>query len=397
MSKTKLILLLILTIALIGAGAYSNFLQRRAKIPKIPAGKIEITAKTNAKNAPRLSTLAANLEVPWALVFLPASPTGGPDRIILFTERTGRVRLIDDKGYLKPDPIAVIDDVLAKGEGGLMGITIHPNFSKNHFVYVYYTYSANGNETLNRVARFKFEDNRLSDKTIIVDAIPGAFFHNGGRIKFGPASPASPRGVQRGEPDGFLYITTGDSQNPSLAQNTNSLAGKILRVTDEGKPAPGNPYGTQIYSYGHRNPQGITWDKSGRLWETEHGASTMDELNIINTGKNYGWPTITGDGKQEGLETPILNSGSDTWAPAGAAFLNNSIYFGGLRGQALYEATIDGNKMTLKEHLKGELGRIREVVVGADNLLYITTSNRDGRGIPDTTDDKIIRVNPNKL
>jgi len=376
MSKTKLILLLLLTIALIGAGMYFSFLQKRAKIPKIKSNGIQTASVANPTKAPRLTTLAENLEVPWALVFL-------PNRSILFTERVGRVRFIDKLGKLNPTPVAVIDDVLAKGEGGLMGITIHPNFSTNHFVYLYYTYANNNGQTLNRVARFKFENNKFSQKTTIVNAIPGALFHNGGRIKFGS--------------DGFLYITTGDSQNPSLAQDKNSLAGKILRVTDEGKPAPNNPYGTQIYSYGHRNPQGITWDESGRLWATEHGASAKDEVNVINKGVNYGWPIITGGETQQGMETPILNSGADTWAPAGAAFLNNSIYFGGLRGQALYEATINGDKVGIKEHLKGELGRIREVIVGPDNLLYITTSNRDGRGIPNTTDDKIIRVNPTKL
>ena len=376
MSKTKLILLLSLTIALIGSALYFNFLQKRAKIPVIKTGEIQTISVVNETKAPRLTTVADNLEVPWALVFL-------PNRSILFTERAGRVRFIDKTGEINPTPVAVIDDVLAKGEGGLMGIAIHPDFSKNNSVYLYYTYSFNRNETLNRVVRFKFEDNRLSDKTIIVDAIPGAFFHNGGRIKFGP--------------DGFLYITTGDSQNPSLAQNKNSLAGKILRVDEDGKPAKGNPFGDLIYSYGHRNPQGITWDKDNKLWETEHGASTLDELNIIEKGKNYGWPIITGDGRQEGLENSIINSGSDTWAPAGAAFINNSIYFGGLRSQTLYEAVIDGNKVTLRKYLKGELGRIREVIVGPDNLLYITTSNRDGRGIPDTTDDKIVRINPSKL
>ena len=382
MPKKKLTLLTVLgIIILIGGAIYSSFLEKRAKIPQMKVGEIQNQMPEKAKDVSRLSTVATNLEVPWALVFLPASPLGGPDRGILFTERPGRVRLIDTMGKLLPDPIVNIDDVLAKGEGGLLGITIHPNFPQNHFVYLYYTYANSNGQTLNRVVRAKFENNLLSDKTIIVDKIPGALFHNGGRIKFGP--------------DGFLYITTGDSQDPSLAQNKNSLAGKILRVTDSGKPAPGNPYGTQIYSYGHRNPQGITWDKSGRFWETEHGASTMDEINVINKGVNYGWPIITGEKTQQGMEAPILNSGSHTWAPAGAAYLNGSIFFAGLRGQALFEYNIESKILT--PHLKGEIGRIREVVLGPDNLLYITTSNRDGRGIPNTTDDKIIRVNPNKL
>ena len=378
MSKTKLILLLSLTIALIGSALYFDFLQKRTKIPVIKTGEIQTVSVVNEAKAPRLTTVADNLEVPWALVFL-------PNRSILFTERAGRVRFIDKTGEINPTPVAVIDDVLAQGEGGLMGIAIHPDFSKNHLVYLHYTYANNNGQTLNRVARFKFEDNRLSDKTIIVDAIPGAFFHNGGRIKFGP--------------DGFLYITTGDSQNPSLAQDKNSLAGKILSVTDSGKPAPGNPYGTEVFTYGHRNPQGITWDRNNIMWATEHGQSATDELNLIEIGKNYGWPIIRGEQIQVGMTSPKLQSGQDTWAPAGLAYVKelNVLFFAGLRGQALYEAVIDGTKVVLKEHLKGEVGRIREVVVGPDNLLYITTSNRDGRGIPDNTDDKIIRINPSKL
>jgi len=381
MSKRKLILLLVLIVALIGAGVYSNFLQRRAKIPLIKTGEIQKTLPEKAKDAPRLATLASNLDVPWALVFLPIRQAqGGPDRSILFTERVGRVRLIDKNGNLNPLAIAV-DDVLQQGEGGLMGIAIHPDFLKNHFVYLYYTYANNSGLTLNRVVRFKFENNTLLGKTIIVDKIPGALFHNGGRIKFGS--------------DGFLYITTGDSQNPSLAQDKNSLAGKILRVTDSGKPAPDNPYGTEVFSFGHRNPQGIAWDDKGNLWETEHGQSATDELNLIESGKNYGWPVIRGEQTQEGMISPKLQSGNDTWAPSGAAYLDHSIFFAGLRGQALFEYNIETKKFT--SHLKGEIGRIREVVLGHDNLLYITTSNRDGRGIPDGTDDKIIRVNPNKL
>lgn len=370
MSKRSLILFVFLGIIILTAsGIYSNFFQKRtSSIPIVKEQKQEIVEKIDAS---RLSIIASNLEIPWALVFL-------PDKSILFTERFGRVRFIDNKGNLDPNSIAVINEVLAKGEGGLLGITIHPDFLNNRFVYLYYTYANNNDQTLNRVTRFKFENNSLSDRTIIVDKIPGNLFHNGGRIKFGP--------------DGFLYITTGDSQNPSLAQNKNSLAGKILRVTDEG---------TEVFSFGHRNPQGITWDEKNRLWETEHGSSTLDEVNIIEQNKNYGWPEIQGNQTRAGMETPIINSNSDTWAPSGAAYLppegglNGSIFFGGLRGQALFEYNITSKILTT--HLKGEIGRIREVVVGPDNLLYITTSNRDGRGIPDATDDKIIRVNPDKL
>lgn len=321
---------------------------------------------------PQVEVIARNLEVPWALAFLPNGD-------ILATERIGRVRLIKN-GKLEEKSVATIN-VKQTGESGLHGITVHPKYPENHYVYIYYTYSEDGKIALNRVSRFTFDEQGLKDEQTIVDKIPGAIFHDGGRIKFGP--------------DGYLYITTGDAQNPSLAQDKNSLAGKILRVTDEGKPVPSNPFGTLVYSYGHRNPQGIAWDSKGNLWETEHGQTATDELNLIEPGKNYGWPIIIGDQKQAGLVSPLLQSGSQTWAPAGAAFYEGSIYFGGLKGQALYRVKLDA--LELKEYFKGQFGRIRDVVLGPDNLLYITTSNRDSRGSPTEKDDRIIRINPEIL
>ncbi|MDP3726985.1 MAG: PQQ-dependent sugar dehydrogenase, partial [bacterium] len=250
---------------------------------------------------------------------------------------------------------------------------------------LYYTYSSNGDDTLNRVSRYKFEDGKLINEQVIIDVIPGAVNHNGGRIKFGP--------------DKFLYISTGDAQNPSLAQDKNSLAGKILRVTDEGKAPPDNPFAdaqdkpTLIYSYGHRNPQGLTFDNQGRLWATEHGPQALDELNLIEKGKNYGWPIIQGDQMREGMVSPVIQSGStNTWAPAGATFLDGSIFFGGLAGQSLFEYKIADK--TLKRYFQEEFGRIREVVLGPDGYLYITTSNTDGRGSPKEGDDRLIKVNP---
>lgn len=357
----KIIFLLIIVAILMFTG-------RPAPLSK-PAGehKSEPAEQTEATPA----VIAANLEIPWALDFLP----GGN---ILFTERPGRVKLVDKDGKGEPVLIAQIPGVKHIGEGGLLGLAVHPDFVNNSFIYLYYTYAAAGDDTKNRVARYKFADNKLTDEQVIIDAIPGAANHNGGRIKFGP--------------DGLLYITTGDAQNPSQAQDINSPAGKILRVTNDGQ---------SVYSYGHRNPQGLVWDDNGRLWATEHGRSGvqsgLDEINLIEPGKNYGWPTIQGDQTQVGMELPKLNSGNATWAPAGAAFTDNSIFFGGLRGQALYQTIIDGDKISLAEHLKGKFGRIRDVVLGPDGFLYLTTSNRDGRGLPKAGDDKILRLAPKQL
>lgn len=320
--------------------------------------------------------VADNLQIPWEIVFL-------PDGNLLVTERLGTLKRIGKEGR-----VYIIEGVKHVGEGGLLGVALHPRFSENHWIYLYLT-TAVGDGLKNRVERYRLENNRLSEKKVIIDNIPGAVYHDGGRIAFGP--------------DGYLYITTGDAGNSNLAQNINSLAGKILRLKDNGSIPADNPFGNASYSYGHRNPQGLAWDGKGRLWATEHGRSGvlsgLDELNLIEKGKNYGWPAIQGDETRAGMESPIAQSGPDeTWAPAGIAFLNGSLFFGGLRGESIYEAKIlDDNKVALKTHFRKEYGRIRAVVLGPDGYLYITTSNTDGRGEPHLGDDKIIKINPKVL
>lgn len=316
---------------------------------------------------PLYEVVAGNLDTPWDIDFL-------PDGKMLVTERGGTVSLIDNEG--NTDQIANLENVREIGEGGLLGLAVDPDFENNNNVYFYYTYSSSGNNTRNRVVRIKLQDDIFSDEEILIDNIPGASNHNGGQITFGP--------------DGNLYITTGDAQEPSEAQNTNSLAGKILRYSN------GN---VEVYSYGHRNPQGLAWDKDGNLWATEHGRSGLqsglDEINLIQQGNNYGWPEIQGDETQEDMVTPVINSRNTTWAPSGIAVIGNKIYFGGLRGNALYSTEISGNSLSnVVEHFKGDFGRIRAVVAGPDGMLYISTSNRDGRGNPTSEDDRIIRINP---
>ena len=350
-------------------------------ISEVPLPTQSSKPEATKADVSRVSIIAQGLEVPWALAFL---PEGG----MLVTERDGRVRFITKDGELKPDPVATISSVKQIGEGGLHGIVLHPDYQQNRYIYLYYTYSESLNNTLNRVVRYNFDGTKLTNEKIIVNGIPGASNHDGGRLKFGP--------------DKFLYITTGDAQQPSLAQDKNALAGKILRVTDDGTPAPGNPFGNRTYSFGHRNPQGIAWDQNGTLWQTEHGPSGTetgsDEFNKIEQGKNYGWPEIRGMQGREDMVTPILESGrGNTWAPAGLAFINNSFYFAGLRGQALYEVEDASGSPKLVTHFKNEFGRLREVVAGPDGMLYVTTSNRDGRGLPKKDDDKILRINPGKI
>lgn len=363
MSKTLIIGVIIASIIILVATW--NFTR-----PSIVPPATQTSKETQMEPPKDITTIATGLDVPWALAFL-------PDKSILITERKGTVRLIKDS-QLIPNPIATLD-VKQTGESGLHGIAVDPKFSENNFVYLYYTYSGAGESTLNRVSRFIYINETLGSEKIIVDKIPGAIFHDGGRIKFGP--------------DGYLYITTGDALQPSRSQNKDSLAGKILRVVNPSTSS--GQVKVEIYSYGHRNPQGIAWDNTGKLWETEHGQSATDEINLIEQDKNYGWPIIKGDETQTSLISPIIHSGTDTWAPAGLAFFEGSLYFGGLRGMALFE--YNTNTKELKKHFKEEFGRIREVVLGPDNFLYITTSNKDGRGKPNLGDDKIIRINPNSL
>ncbi len=375
-SKVFLVVVFVVVVAVgIFLFKYQDFLNKPTfESPELPQAQ-SLQDAGQEKDIPKVAILARNLEIPWSLVFL-------PDGSILFTERPGRVRMIGVGGKPASESIYTVGDVKAQGEGGLLGITIDPEFAKNRYVYIYYTYSG-GDNTLNRVARFKFDGKSFSDRKVIVDSIPGASNHNGGRIKFGP--------------DGYLYITAGDSQKPSLAQDTNSLAGKILRVDRDGNSAVGNSFGNRVYSYGHRNPQGLAWDSSGQLWETEHGNSRHDEVNKIGMGKNYGWPTIGGQETKAGMEKSVRESGEDTWAPSGLLFYNNSLFWAGLRGSALFEVKDPLGSAKFTVHFKNEYGRLRDVVLGSDGLFYVLTNNRDGRGQVMDGDDKILVINPKKL
>ncbi len=315
----------------------------------------------------------SSLEIPWSIVFL-------NENEILVTERSGKVKVIN----LKSKKIVkefIVEGVKHIGEGGLLGATIHPQFKENSFVYFYYTTEKNG-ELVNRVERYILKNNELKDDKVILDNIPAGRVHNGGRIKFGS--------------DGYLYITTGDAGDSENSQNINSLAGKILRVKDDGSIPEDNPFNNEVYAYGIRNSQGITWDENGNLWSIDHGRSGvrtgLDEVNLIEKGKNYGWPLIQGNEVEEGMEAPIINSGSDTtWAPADLIYYQGNLFFTGLRGQGLYQYNLQ-NK-ALKVHFFQKFGRLRALALGPDGYFYLSTSNRDGRGYPQEGDDKVIRIN----
>jgi glucose/arabinose dehydrogenase len=354
----------------------------------------EQSAAEDASKGFRVETVIGNLEVPWSIVF-------APDGRMFFTERPGRVRVFEG-GKLRPEPVAVIPDVEPTGESGLMGLTLHPQFAQNHLLYLAYAYKSGG-EQLVRVLRFREANAALADRKVIIENVPAAQFHAGTRMRFGP--------------DGKLYVTTGDATTREIAQQLNSLGGKVLRLNDDGTVPPDNPFVGQagarpeIWTYGHRNGQGLDFQPgTNLLFETEHGPSGFDgpgggdEVNIIERGKNYGWPVVHHRDARAGMESPLLEY-TPACAPASGAFyrgtalkqFNGNFFFGCLRGEGLQRVVLDGRRVVSQERLlEHRLGRIRDVTEGPDGALYFSTSNRDGRGSPARDDDRIMRLVPQR-
>jgi glucose/arabinose dehydrogenase len=295
----------------------------------------------------------------------------------------------------------VVPDVEPRGESGLMSLALHPQFASNHLLYLSYAYSASGQMV--RVVRVRETPTGLVDRKVIIENIPAAQFHAGCRLRFGP--------------DGKLYITTGDATERQLAQQLNSLAGKILRLNDDGTVPSDNPFvgradaRPEIWAYGSRNSQGIDFQPgTNNLFETEHGPSGFDgsgggdEVNIIDKGKNYGWPVIDHRATQAGMESPLLEY-TPACAPASGTFYRGSqfpqfkgnFFFGCLRGTRIIRVTLDGRRVVSQENLlENQYGRIRDIAEGPDGYIYFSTSNRDGRGEPAKDDDRILRLVPVK-
>jgi glucose/arabinose dehydrogenase len=322
-------------------------------------------AGTARLGAPR--ELAPGLQVPWAVAFLP-----GGDALV--TERdSGDLLRVTPQG--KVTEAGKVPGVRPEGEGGLMGVAVSPSFDRDRYVYLYFTADDD-----NRVVRFRYDD-RVGELQPIVTGIPKAGNHNGGRIAFGP--------------DGMLYVATGEIYRTELAQDRDSLGGKILRVTPDGKPAQGNPYGTRIWSYGHRNVQGLAWDESRRLFATEFGQDRFDEINRIERGANYGWPRVEGVGGQRQYTDPLLTWSTAEASPSGLGYAGGSLWAAGLRGERLWQVPLDGNGNAGRPiaHYEGRYGRVRAAVASPDGRsLWVTTSNHDGRGEPRRGDDKILVI-----
>ncbi|MGG1662462.1 PQQ-dependent sugar dehydrogenase [Brevibacillus sp. NRS-1366] len=354
----------------------------------LPAAACDASGVTESKPSQQMipytvEVVAQELDVPWEMDF-------ADDGRIFFTERPGRVRVIQ-AGRLLPEPlISFPAPFISEGEGGLLGLVLDPEFAQNHYLYVYHTYKE-GQNVYNRVLRLRENNNQAKIDKVLFDKIPGSAIHNGGRIKIGP--------------DQRLYITTGDARKPELAQDRTSLAGKILRINLDGTIPADNPFpASPVYSLGHRNPQGIAWNPQTRiLYSSEHGQSAHDEINRIEPGANYGWPVIQGDQQRAGMKAPILQSGEITWAPSGMTFVSKGPWAGqllvaNLRGEQMQRVTIDPSEPdTVREataSFQQEYGRLRNVVEAADGSLYLLTNNRDSRGEPREGDDKIIRLVP---
>jgi len=324
-----------------------------------PAGQPEV-----------VETIATGLVAPWGLAFL-------PDGSAVVTERDS-ARVLQIAPDHAVTEIGTIGEAAPQGEGGLLGVAVSPEFDQDRTLYFYVS-----SDNDNRIVTATLDKGGLSDTTPIFTGIPLGSIHDGGRLAFGP--------------DGFLYASTGETGNAELAQDRASLGGKILRLTPKGKPAPGNPFGDAIWSWGHRNVQGLAFTDDGRLWASEFGQNTFDELNRIDAGANYGWPRVEGEGgTDQGFVDPQAVWGTDVASPSGLAYTDGALYMAALRGNRLWKIPLDsgGDAGQPEAYFVGEYGRMRTVVLAPDGSLWLTTSNQDGRGSPSDDDDRILRVTP---
>lgn len=352
---------------IIGALAISVIILTSPGSPPIPQLNTEVQNDF-------VEVIATGLEKPWAVDF-------ADDRIFI-TEKTGKIRVVES-GILLEDPLASLRTVNVFG-GGLLGIAVHPNFTDNHFLYVYYTYEEDS-KLWNKILRITESENKLQDAITILDKIPGSKFSNGGVLKFGP--------------DGKLYATTGTTSDSSHeSQNIESLEGKVLRLNDDGTIPDDNPYSNSVvFSYGHRNPQGMAWDVSGNLFVTEMGPTKNDEINLITSGKNYGWPIQECSGNVNFVDAvkcydPSIEPGGIVFYSGDKLAFDNNLIMATLRGAHVFEIEITEDGITSQKSILSGLGRIRDVNEGPNGYLYVITSNTDGKGFPDSTDDKLVRI-----
>ncbi len=317
---------------------------------------------------PRVAgVIASGLSVPWGIAFL-------PDGSALVTERdTAQIVRVPAAGGAAR-PVGKVPGVRPGGEAGLLGIAVSASYATDHFVYVYFTAAED-----NRVARLTYDGTTLGEPQVLLSGIQKADHHDGGRIAFGP--------------DGMLYVATGDAGERGTAQDRGSVNGKILRLTPAGRPAPGNPYaGSPVWSYGHRNVQGLAWDSTGTLWASEFGQNAWDELNHIVPGGNYGWPVVEGPQQHAGFIQPTAWWRTEDASPSGIAVAGDAVWMAGLKGERLWRIDLRAGSAGPRGFFKGTYGRLRAVATAPDGSLWVSTSNRDGRGSPKKGDDQILRI-----
>jgi glucose/arabinose dehydrogenase len=312
-------------------------------------------------------TVATGLRAPWGLAFL-------PDGDALVSERdTRRILEVTRGGEVRQ--VGVVESAVPQGEAGLLGLEVSPTFDEDRLVYAYVSTAED-----NRVVRMEYDGRRLGAPQPVLTGIPNGFIHDGGRLLF--------------DEEGMLLVSTGEIGEPDLAQDRESLGGKILRITPDGEPAPGNPVGgSPVWTMGHRNVQGLAIDDADRLWATEFGAQTWDELNLIERSRNYGWPVVEGRGEQDEYRNPFVQWSTAEASPSGLAFLDGSLWAGALQGERLWQIPVtDDGVGDPRGWFVGDYGRIRTVVASPEGTLWITTSNRDGRGQPTAEDDRILEL-----
>jgi glucose/arabinose dehydrogenase len=347
---------------------------RTAPGSSAPAGQAAEETPPAKGSVKVVRTVAEGLDSPWGLAPLPG---GG---LLVSSRDDGTIVRVDEKTGKKTE-LGEVPGVSAAGEGGLLGIALSPDYASDHMVYAYFTSASD-----NRIVRMLYDEKKPSGEQLgapdtVFRGIPKGFVHNGGRIEFGP--------------DKMLYVGTGESGDTGLSQDKESVGGKILRLTPEGEPAPGNPFpDSPVYSYGHRNVQGLAWDSKQRLFASEFGQDTWDELNAIKPGDNYGWPEAEGRSDDSGFHNPIDQWTTAEASPSGIAYAEGSIWMAGLRGKRLWRIPLNGTEASAEPQafLEGEYGRLRTVVPAGGDRLWLVTSNTDGRGNPEDGDDRILEL-----
>jgi glucose/arabinose dehydrogenase len=322
--------------------------------------------ETDGQEETSVEVIAENLVVPWSI-----AKSGNT---LYITERPGNIVKIEN-GQFERQSVELEKELSTASEAGLLGFALAPDFSESKVAYSYYSYADNSGQ-FNRIVTLHLEDGVWREESLLLDHIPSASWHDGGRLKIGP--------------DGKLYATAGDASNSAIAQDPNSLGGKILRMNLDGSIPSDNPFpNSYVFSYGHRNPQGIAWSSDDTLYASEHGDSANDEVNEIEAGLNYGWPVIEGKEEQEGMVSPLFTSGDGaTWAPSGMDYFDGKLYVASLRGSAVLEFDLETGEQ--REVISG-LGRVRDVRIEG-NILYFITNNTDGRGVPQENGDKLYKV-----